>query len=277
MVMRPSTEYPQVAHPLPYRFGSTIQRSCCWCCHCCCQVLEDHWEDFHFGLPFFGNLLMYRALQDWPTSLRTATSCCTWPADCRSCWTSPLRGGDEPRTGRGRSREEPFSVSGDLHHLQQNLLNSLGFDILRRWEKYWPPRSCFFVLLASILSMSVYAGGMRHAQVTSLTCDCVTCVTIHCGMGRHPRPEGGQLGRGRCGGQHWGGVRGREHWNLGGEVKFSNVDLHLPGDHEVGQGKISVHDLVTVEILHPRDDLIKDVSGLRFREGMFGILDTLPV
>ena len=34
---------------------------------------------------------MYRALQDWPTSLRTATSCCTWPADCRSCWTSPLR------------------------------------------------------------------------------------------------------------------------------------------------------------------------------------------
>ena len=73
------------------------------------------------------------------------------------------------------------------------------------------------------------------------------------------------------------GVRGREHWNLGGEVKFSNVDLHLPGDHEVGQGKISVHDLVTVEILHPRDDLIKDVSGLRFREGMFGILDTLPV
>lgn len=91
MVMRPSTEYPQVAHPLPYRFGSTIQRSCCWCCHCCCQVLEDHWEDFHFGLSFFGNLLMYRALQDWPTSLRTATSCCTWPADCRSCWTSPLR------------------------------------------------------------------------------------------------------------------------------------------------------------------------------------------
>ena len=120
------------------------------------------------------------------------------------------RGGDEPRTGRGRSREEPFSVSGDLHHLQQNLLNSLGFDILRRWEKYWPPRSCFFVLLASILSMSVYAGGMRHAQVTSLTCDCVTCVTIHCGMGRHPRPEGGQLGCGGSG-QHWGGVGGREH------------------------------------------------------------------
>ena len=106
-----------------------------------------------------------------------------------------------------------------------------------------------------------------HAHIT-----CLLCVT-----GRHPRHEGGQLGRGRCGGQHWGGVRGREHWNLGGEVKFSNVDLHLPGDHEVGQGKISVHDLVTVEILHPRDDLIKDVSGLRFREGMFGILDTLPV
>ena len=227
---------------------------------------------------------MYRALQDWPTSLRTATSCCTWPADCRSCWTSPLRSWiaeAEMNQGQGGA-----GVGRNLSPSAETCITSnktswtrlvLIFDILRCWEKYWPPRSCFFVLLASILSMSVYAGGMRHAQVTSLTCDCVTCVTIHCGMGRHPRPEGGQLGRGRCGGQHWGGVRGREHWNLGGEVKFSNVDLHLPGDHEVGQGKISVHDLVTVEILHPRDDLIKDVSGLRFREGMFGILDTLPV
>ena len=38
-----------------------------------------------------------------------------------------------------------------------------------------------------------------------------------------------------------------------------------------------MHDLATVEILHPRDNLIKDVSGLRFREEMFDILDTLPV
>ena len=65
--------------------------------------------------------------------------------------------------------------------------------------------------------------------------------------------------------------------DLGGEAEVADLDLHVGGDHEVGQGQVSVHDLVTVEILHPRDDLIKDVSGLRFREGMFGILDTLPV
>ena len=38
--------------------------------------------------------------------------------------------------------------------------------------------------------------------------------------------------------------------NLGGEVNVSNLGLHIHGDHDVGEGEISVHDLVTVEILH---------------------------